>query len=82
MQPKLTQTLVMHLNGSKFSTLTHKIMADGHDTGITRVCQTSGRPKYLKLSDKLIKGTQEYDLLAGKGGAADWILAHMDPIEA
>lgn len=76
---KLTQTMKMHLNGgSKFSRLVYAILADGKDTGITRITETSGRPKYLKTADKLHKGEEVFDILGLKGvGMIDWILARL-----
>lgn len=77
--PKLTQTMKMHLNGgSKFSRLVYAILADGVDTGITRVTETSGRPKYLKTADVLHKGEESFDILATKGaGMQAWILERL-----
>ncbi len=79
MKPKLTQTLKMHLNGgSKFSRLVHAILADGKDTGITRIVETSGSPKYLKTADELHKGKEFFDVLETKGvGMEDWILSRL-----
>lgn len=79
-KPKLTQTMTMHLNGgSKFSRLVFAILADGVDTGITRVTETSGSPKYLKTADELHKGEDVFDILGTKGvGAEAWILARLE----
>lgn len=76
-KPELRQTMTMHLNGGrKFSRLVYKIMADGVDTGITRITETSGSPKYLKTADELHKGDEVFDILATKGiGMVEWILA-------
>lgn len=79
MKPKLTQTMKMHVNGgSKFSRLVYAILADGVDTGITRVTDTGGSPKYLKTADVLHKGEEVFDILAAKGvGMIDWIINHI-----
>ena len=83
-KPKLTQTMTMHLNGGrKFSRLVYKILADGKDTGITRMTATNGSPKYLKTADELHKGEEVFDIMAAKGvGMEAWILSHMEVADA
>jgi hypothetical protein len=81
-KPRLTQGMTMHLNGgSEFSELHYKILADGKETGITRLKRTSGSPEYLVTVDVLISGGHggvEFDVLAAKGfGMVDWILARI-----
>jgi hypothetical protein len=82
-KPELTQTMKMHLNGGKkFSLLVYMILADGRDTGITRVTETSGSPKYLRTSDKMHIGDKEFDILATMGtGMSEWIIANQQPKE-
>ena len=79
MTPKVTQTMTMHLNGgSKFSRMVFRIDADGVDTGITRIKETSGSPKYLITVDGFYKGDDVFDVLATKGvGMMEWILARI-----
>lgn len=69
----------MHLNGgNKFSRLVYAIAADGMDTGITRITETSGSPKYIKTTDQFVDGDKSFDVLATKGvGLIDWILARI-----
>lgn len=83
-KPKLTQTLKMHLNGGKkFSRLVHAVLADGKDTGITRIVETSGSPKYLKTADEFHKGEEVFDVLATKGvGMEAWLLDRIPKEEA
>ncbi len=78
-EPKLTQTMTMHLNGgSNFSELHYKILADGAETGITRFTRTNGSPKYLKTVDAFLNGTKEFDVLATKGvGMKEWLLSQI-----
>lgn len=78
--PKLTQILNMHLNGGKkFSRMVWKILADDKDTGIARIRDTSGSPKYLVTSDKFLIGEEVFDVLATKGvGMEEWILSHAE----
>lgn len=78
-QPKLTQSMTMHLNGgSKYSELHYEIFADGMETGITRHVRTNGRPKYLVTDDLFRCGDETFDVLATKGvGMLDWIRARI-----
>lgn len=80
-KPKMsawTQKMTMHLNGGReFSTLAYDVFVDGQPTNIVHVIQTNGSPKYLKTSDVLRCGQEEFDILATHGvGMKEWLEAH------
>jgi hypothetical protein len=81
---EITERLKMHLNfGKKGARRICIILVDGKDTGITRLVDSSGPPKYLKKADLFIKGIEQFDFLNYKGkdrigDAKAWILARVE----
>src|SRR6266852_1452215 len=79
-KPKLTQQMMMHLNGGHdYSRMSYRIYADGKETKIIRNTTTDGSPKYIVTDDVLICGDDMFDIEATKGmGMTDWVYAHLE----
>lgn len=71
---KLTQTMVMHAFGSKWSKLNYEILANGERTGIILAQSTDGRPHYRYTARELVDGDERLDLMQRAGpDPVEWI---------